>query len=205
MDEQPAAAAFAEKPTLIGEHALLRPFRLDEDVDVLRELLTDPEVSRFTAADPGLTPPPPWDEAAEQRMRAWYGSRADQSDRLDLAVVDRAAGRCVGEVVLNEWEPAHRSCNIRICLTAAGRDRGLGTEAMRLMAGHGFERLGLHRISLGVFSFNPRARRSYRKVGFVPEGVRRQAVWFGDHWADDELMAVLATEWEQHRGYPEGR
>ncbi|MFJ9339134.1 hypothetical protein ACIRP0_07550 [Streptomyces sp. NPDC101733] len=27
------------------------------------------------------------------------------------------------------------------------------------MVGHGFERLGLHRVSLDVFTFNPRAQR----------------------------------------------
>ncbi|MFF7636214.1 GNAT family N-acetyltransferase [Kitasatospora sp. NPDC008050] len=207
MSDQQAEARsdFSEKPTLLGERVLLRPFHLAEDLDVLRGMLADPQVDRFANGDPGTTPPPPWDEDAERRMRAWYGSRADQPDRLDLAVVDRATGRCVGEVVLNEWEPANRSCNFRIILVEAGRDRGFGTEALRLIVGHGFERLGLHRISLGVFSFNPRARRCYEKAGFVLEGVRRQAHRFGDEWADDLVMAILAPEWEQHRGYPQGR
>ncbi len=29
----------------------------------------------------------------------------EESDRLGLAIVDRATGVCVGEAVLNEWEP----------------------------------------------------------------------------------------------------
>jgi hypothetical protein len=49
-------------------------------------------------------------------------------------------------------------CNFRILIAPRGRDRGLGSEATRLIVGYGFERLHLHRISLEVYAFNPRAR-----------------------------------------------
>ncbi|MFF5054213.1 GNAT family N-acetyltransferase [Micromonospora sp. NPDC000663] len=193
---------FAFKPTLVGQKVLLRPFLLDEDAPALRSLLQDPEVGRLTGSDHGAEDPEPWDEAAEERMRAWYGSRHEQSDRLDLAVVDRATGACVGETVLNEWDSGNHSCNFRIALAAAGQDRGLGTEAVRLIVGYGFERLGLHRISLGVFAFNPRARRAYEKAGFVVEGVRRDVLLYGGVWVDDIVMSILASEWERHHGHP---
>ena len=102
----------------------------------------------------------------------------------EVKVVDNATGRCVGEAVLNRWEPASQSCSFRIALTAAGRGRGLGTEALRLLVGHGFEQLGLHRISLTVYAFNVRGRRSYEKAGFVLEGTRRQALRYGEEWVD---------------------
>ncbi|MDY0813081.1 GNAT family protein [Kitasatospora purpeofusca] len=195
-------ADFSVKPTLTGELVVLRPFDLAQDASAIRDWLTDPEVARFTDGDPGTTPAPPWDEEAERRMREWYGSRARQPDRLDLAVVDRASSRCVGEVVLNQWSPDNRSCSFRIALTAAGRDRGLGTEAVRLTVGHGFERLGLNRISLTVFDHNPRGRRAYTKIGFVLEGTRREALRYGGTWVDDHDMAILASEWRLHRGTP---
>ena len=109
----------------------------------------------MTGMDHGRAERRAWDEAAEERMRAWYSTRQEQPGRLGIAVVDRAAGAYVGEVVLNEWDSGNRSCNFRIALAQAGRDRGLGTEALRLIVGHGFEQLGLHRISLEVFAFNP--------------------------------------------------
>lgn len=135
-------------------------------------------------------------------MHAWYGTRHEQADRLDLAVVERATGACVGEAVLNEWDSGNHSCNFRIALVAAGQGRGLGTEATRLMVGYGFEGLGLRRISLGVFAFNPRARRAYEKAGFVVEGVRRDALLYDGAWVDDIVMSILAPEWERHRGHP---
>ncbi|MGK4579441.1 GNAT family N-acetyltransferase [Kitasatospora sp. HPMI-4] len=194
---------FSVKPTLVGEKVVLRPFRVDEDIATIREFLQDPEIGRLTGSGHGPQDTEPWDDKTEERIRSWYGTRHEQTDRLDLAVVERATGLCVGETVLNRWDSGNRSCNFRILLASSGQNRGLGTEALRLIVGYGFEQLGLHRISLGVLAFNPRARRSYEKAGFVLEGVQRDALYYDGEWVDDIVMSILAPEWERHRGFPE--
>jgi RimJ/RimL family protein N-acetyltransferase len=177
----------------------LRPF-VDDDVPAMRTALCDPEVGRLTgsvhddAAAAAVIGP-----AEEKVMRDWYATRNDQPDRLDLAVVDSASGRCVGEVVLNEWDPHNHSCNFRTLLGPDGRGRGLGTEATRMIVGYGFGHLGLHRISLEVYAFNPRARHVYEKVGFRAEGVLRGSLRYGDKWIDATVMSILADEWASHR------
>ncbi len=191
---------FADKPTLTGDRAVLRPFD-GGDLPAMAEAIADPEVGRLTGsvnssaqrADEGFD---------EDRLREWYSTRNAQADRLDLAIVDRGSGECVGEVVLNEWEPENASCNFRILIGPRGRDRGLGTEATRLILAHAFDTAGLHRVSLEVYAFNPRAQRAYEKAGFVREGVRRDALRFDGGFVDSVLMSVLAPEWEQHRGRP---
>jgi RimJ/RimL family protein N-acetyltransferase len=182
---------FSEKPVLTGEKTVLRPFT-EADADPMWEIVRDPEVVRFTF-EPGtdLTP---------ERLRSWYGTRAEQPDRLDLAVTDRATGELVGEVVLYEVDPHARSCTFRTLIGPRGRGRGLGTEATRLIVGHGFERLGLHRIQLEAYSHNLRALRVYEKAGFVVEGVRREAHFREGVWVDEVLMAILDHEWAARRG-----
>lgn len=187
---------FREKPVLAGETVVLRPVIADDAVDML-EVLADGDVLRLTGSHGNLSP----DDV--EPMRQWYGSRAGHDDRLDLAAVDRVTGRYVGEVVLNELDPNNNSCSFRIALGATGQNRGLGTEATRLVLGYAFERVGLHRISLEVYSFNSRARRVYEKVGFRPEGVLRDALlWEGQRF-DAHVMSILAHEWAEHRGRPE--
>ncbi|GLW48888.1 acetyltransferase [Streptomyces sp. NBRC 14336] len=183
---------FRIKPTLTGERVLLRPVTAD-DVAALMPVFLDPEVSRLTGShdDGGLD---------EGRLRAWYGSRGEQDDRLDLAVVERATGNVVGEVVLNGWDPANESCGFRIALAPGAYGGGLGTEATRLVVGYGFEKLGLHRIALEVYAFNPRARRAYEKVGFVAEGVLRDALLWEGERVDATVMSILAPEWFRHGG-----
>jgi len=179
------AADFSVKPTITGERVVLRPFRSGDFPAVCRAL-QDPEVVRLTGSRAIV-----WDAAAEAHLREWYGTRGDQTDRLDLAVQERATGAWVGEVVLNQWDPAPATCNFRTMFGPGGRDRGLGTEATRLLTSYGFAHLGLRRITLEVYSFNPRARRAYEKAGFVavggltPEGTTVMAA-DADRWAQDQ-------------------
>ncbi|RJO74200.1 N-acetyltransferase [Nocardia panacis] len=193
---------FSAKPTLTGQRVVLRPF-VAEDLPVLVAALADPEVRRLTGSahdeQAALAADPP---EYREKLREWYATRAEQSDRLDLAVVELGAGRCVGEVVLNRWDPGNRSANLRILIGPGGQGRGLGTEATRLTVGYGFDEIGLHRISLEVFAFNPRARRAYEKVGFRSEGVLRRSQRYGDQWFDATIMSILADEWAVHHGHP---
>ena len=53
-----------------------------------------------------------------------------------------------------------------------------------------------------MYAFNPRARRAYDKVGFVAEGVLRDALRHGDEWIDATVMSILDHEWARHRGRP---
>ncbi|MFD3516765.1 GNAT family N-acetyltransferase [Streptomyces sp. NPDC058657] len=194
LPPQPPTGDLSVKPTLAGARALLRPFT-EDDLPAMLAALRDPEVLRLTGS--------PADDFDEAATRAWYLSRAAQSDRIDLAVVDLATGTCAGEVVLNEWDPANRSINFRTLLGPGGRNRGLGSEACRLIVGYAFEVLATHRVSLGVYDFNPRARRAYEKAGFVAEGTEREALWADGRWVDSTYMSILAHEWAAHRGHPE--
>ncbi|MFE3224060.1 GNAT family N-acetyltransferase [Nocardia sp. NPDC059228] len=196
------SADFSIKPTLTGTKVLLRPF-IPEDLDAILAALRDPDVRRLTGSvHQETTESVPEDPAEYERLRDWYATRETRPDRLDLAIADIATGRCVGEAVLNRWDPGNGSCNFRILIGPDGQGRGLGTEATRLIVGYGFEKLGLHRISLEVYAFNPRARRAYEKAGFRPEGVLRESLRYGDEWIDATVMSILSREWAEHRGHP---
>lgn len=184
--------ALAAKPTLRGERVLLRPFT-EEDIAAMGPILADPEVQILTGSVGSTAEAAAASPELDERTLEWYRSRAAQPDRLDLAIVDAATGRCVGEAVLNELSVEDRSCNFRILMGPEGRGRGLGTEATRLTVAHGLS-VGLHRISLTVFTFNPRARRAYDKAGFVHEGTRRDVMEFDGAWLSEDLMSVLSTD-----------
>jgi RimJ/RimL family protein N-acetyltransferase len=186
---------FAVKPTLAGDTVILRPFS-EDDLPAMSEVLLDPEARILTGSvHDEVQARAPLARGEAKAARDWLLALGDQPDRLDLAVVDRESGACVGEAVLNQWDPGNQSCNFRIFIGPRGRDRGLGTEATRLIVGYGFEHLGLHRISLEVYAFNPRARRAYEKAGFRAEGVLRESLRYNGEWIDATVMSVLAPEW----------
>ncbi len=182
-----AMVSLADKPTLTGERVLLRPVDA-ADAPGLVEALADPETCRLTGTHPR-------DGGIETATR-WYATRADHDDRLDLVIVERSTGEFAGEVVLNELDVPNRSCGFRISLNNPSLfGRGLGTEASRLVLAHAFETVGLHRVDLWVYAFNPRARHVYEKLGFVHEGTKREALYWDGTWVDAHIMALLAHEW----------
>ena len=60
----------------------------------------------------------------------------------------------------------------------------------------GFNQYDLHRIELKVYDFNLVAISCYQKVGFVKEGLLREAQREGDEYWNVVLMGILKKEWQ---------
>jgi RimJ/RimL family protein N-acetyltransferase len=75
------------------------------------------------------------------------------------------------------------------------RGGGIGEIAVSLILDYGFKALDLHRIGLEVLGSNARAKRLYERLGFVREGVVRQAYQRGGRREDIELWGLLRDEW----------
>ena len=95
--------------------------------------------------------------------------------------------------MLNEYDQDNESVNFRIMLGPAEHfGHGYGTEATRLVVDYARNVVGLHRISLDVFEFNPRARRVYEKCGFQVEGLLRDALRWDGEWVNGIAMSIVA-------------
>ncbi|GGO01358.1 hypothetical protein GCM10010969_23640 [Saccharibacillus kuerlensis] len=161
-------------------------------------ILSESEVQRLTgsASDDQEAGTAMGSEEIE-RTRDWYASRNAQNDRMDLAIVNRESRELVGEAVFNEYDDYTNNVNFRILIGSAGQGKGLGTEAVRLFLQYGFEQLGLHRVGLEVFSFNPRAERVYVKSGFVLEGVKREDFRYNGEYVDTKVYGILRSDYER--------
>jgi RimJ/RimL family protein N-acetyltransferase len=175
-----------DQPVLEGGVVRVRPFRA-EDLDALWTMVNDPEGARLTGTHATFT---------RAQIDAWYGSRGEDDDRLDLAIATLDDDQCVGEVVLGGLDPDNASCWFRIGLIGPEvYGRGYGTEATRLLVGHAFGTVGLHRIELEVYAFNHRARHVYEKLGFRVEGTRCEALHWDGVYHDAIVIGLLAQEW----------
>jgi len=82
----------------------------------------------------------------------------------------------------------------RIVSAAAGQ--GFGRPFLTAVIGWVFAETACHRFLLEVFTDNSRARHVYRSLGFVEEGLLRQAVKRADGARSDQvLMSLLRPEW----------
>jgi len=66
---------------------------------------------------------------------------------------------------------------------------------MKLCLRYAFTELNVHRVSLGVHTYNPRALRSYEKAGFQLEGRTRKDILREGERFDSLWMGILREEW----------
>jgi RimJ/RimL family protein N-acetyltransferase len=174
-------------PSLRGPNVLLRRPQ-PGDLAAVRRWYSDPELARLTRYQ---TRP-----MSDAEIDLFFRSRLLSADALAYAILELPAERLIGFTTFSALDPDNGSVLFHI--TIGERDawaRGLGTETTRLMLGHAFERLGLHRVGLTVFAFNERAIGAYQKAGFQVEGRLREAVERdGRHW-DEVQMGILRAEW----------
>ena len=187
---------FKIKPILVGERVILRPFEVN-DIDTMINILNEPELKKLTGSisndhDAKKT----MDEDEIKRVSDWYKSRNDQTDRLDLAIALKDTNQIIGEVVFNEYDDLTNNVNFRVLMSQSYNNKGLGTEAIQLFIRYGFEHLNLHKISLEVFSFNPRAERVYTKIGFIIEGVKREDFKYNEVYIDSKIYGMLKRDYE---------
>lgn len=147
--------------------------------------LADTETLRLTGTTATFT---------REAVAAHLAAVGARDDRADWAILDAGTGDYLGEIVLNELDDENAAMNFRIALLPGRPGRGYGTEATTAVLDHAFTSIGLHRVSLDVFSFNPRAVRSYEKAGFRHEGRQRHTLFWDGEWVDSLLMGVLSTD-----------
>lgn len=177
---------------LEGERVNLRHHRHD-DLPHVRRWYRDPELARLTRYS--LQP-----MSHEEIDRFFYG-RLMSTESVAYAIEVRESGRLIGLTTFSNLDPDNGSVLFHISIGEADAwGLGHGTEATRLMLRLAFERIGLHRVALSVFSFNERAIRSYRKAGFRLEGRAREAIVRDGHRFDELIMGILAAEWHAQDG-----
>ncbi len=174
-------------PTLLGELVRLRP---PEERDIIRraELGRKREINLAFGGDLEADVPLTVDEA-RQKM----APRPDTFAMWTIASAD--TDDFIGVTNLSRLDQDNRSAVFAIGIFDPDRlGRGLGSETARLVVDYGFNRLGLHRISLLVLADNHRAVAAYHKAGFEVEGRLRHTLWSRGRWHDDLIMAVLAED-----------
>jgi RimJ/RimL family protein N-acetyltransferase len=177
--------AFRDQPVLPGECVRLEP--LGPAVgEPYWAALQEPEGRRLTGTHAEFT---------REQTDHWLATRAEQHDRADWAAISPDDGGYLGEAVLNDLDADNGVCGFRIALAGPHLyGRGLGTEITRLVLGYAFDTVGLHRVELQVYAFNPRAQRAYEKCGFRVEGRRREALLWDGERVDVLDMGILRTD-----------
>lgn len=151
----------------------------------------DSEYWRLLASDPARL-------HSAKATREWLEKEMDnkRSPFYMFSIRTLEDDSLVGEIGLDGVVWSHSESFVGISLGERRNwGKGYGTDAMRILLRYAFTELNLQRVSLTVFEYNPRAIRSYEKVGFKVEGRVRQFLnRDGQRW-DMIFMGILRNEW----------
>jgi diamine N-acetyltransferase len=154
---------------------------IEADLEFVLGAEADPEAAPFITQ---------W--SRERHVRALD----DPDGALLLAIED---GEPVGFVMLAGLESEHRVIELRR-VVVPDKGRGVGRRLIELALDHAFGELGAHRVWLDVMPHNQRARRAYEAVGFIEEGLMRDALLIDGAYQSLVMMSVLEPEWRERAG-----
>jgi len=137
------------------------------------------------------------------------GAAADEHIRTVLRFEDDGKnwaividGVPVGNVGVTGIEFRHGTAWMSYWLAAGARGRGLATAALVSASAWAFD-AGLYRLELGHRVNNPASCRVATAAGFLPEGIERRKLRYGDQRFDVETHARLADDpWPRVLGLP---
>jgi RimJ/RimL family protein N-acetyltransferase len=189
MDPAGGTAARARPvPPLRGPTVHLRAWERD-DLPLRARWLSDARVLSMLAEGAPL--------GADDAERWFARIGADQGNAwFRFVICRRADDRPVGSAWFGPVDWVQGTAEIGIYVgEPEDWGKGIGTEAMGILLDLGFGWLRLERMWLRVLARNERALRSYRRAGFVEEGVERGAMLIEGRREDVVLMAILRDEW----------
>jgi len=167
-------------PELHGRRVTLRSGRAD-DAPALRALFDDPQVARW------------WPTPTDDDVRELLDNGDPDVDAWLIEVEGRVVGLIQG---YEERDPMYRHAGIDIVLRSDAHGRGLGGEAIRVLARHLLHERGHHRLIIDPNAANARAIHVYESLGFRLVGRLREYEWDAHErrWTDGLLMDLLRDE-----------
>jgi ribosomal-protein-serine acetyltransferase len=105
-------------------------------------------------------------------------------------------GGLAGTISLHRVDALNHSTSIGYWLDAQHHGRGVMTRACRAMVSHAFAEYGVHRVEIRCAPGNVKSCAIPRRLGFVREGVLREAEWVNDRYLDLVVWGMLAQDWQ---------
>jgi RimJ/RimL family protein N-acetyltransferase len=177
-----------------GELVRLAAVNPEESAPLFARWNRDSLRARLLDSEPGIL-------FSDKAIRGWIEKGQEKDEEFPFTIRTLADDHMVGEIALGYAGGNRFEAFMGIGI--GERDdwnKGYGTDAVRLILRFAFLELNLHRVTLSVFEYNPRARRAYEKAGFIEEGRARGALLReGRRW-DEVFMGVLRPEWMQQYG-----
>ena len=169
-----------------GDRLYLSPMNL-EDAEIYTKWMNDKEVTENLGGYSTMV--------TLESEKNWIQSN---SSDYNFAIVLKETDELIGNVSLINVNHINQTATLGIFIgEKEKRCKGYGRESIKLILNYGFNTLNLNNIMLTVYSFNERAIKTYKKIGFKTFGVRKNSVYRDNLVYDTVYMEIMKDEFNE--------
>jgi RimJ/RimL family protein N-acetyltransferase len=170
------------------ERLVIRPY-IEDDLDGLYALQSDPEVVRYLYEEPRTRP-----ETRESLQRKMQSAVEQEGDWLSAAVT--LDGAFVGDAAFHWVSEKHKTAEVGYMIDPRYQGRGFATEATRPFVDWAFAQ-GFHRVLGRIEARNVASGRVLEKLGMRQEAHFVENEWVKGEWQSEIVYAILDREWQR--------
>ena len=154
---------------IIGKKIYLRKLNIEDASIRYCNWLNDPEVNKYLETR----------KVTIEELRVYIKEKNEKNNCLLFGIFDKNKNEHIGNIKI---EAFHTGVHIGILIGEREYwNKGIGTEATKLLVKHAFDTLDIKSIYLGVIPQNKGAIRIYEKVGFkvkqiIPNGIDHDGI-----------------------------
>lgn len=142
----------------------------------------------FSAGFPNLSRNE-WKHIIKEYIALW-----EQDNAYAFYVLDGTNNQIVGIALLNQIYRLHQIGNLAYIVRTSRTGEGIATEAARLVAQYGFEKLGLQRIEIVVHKDNVPSLKVAQRLGAMREALLRNRVLLHGVPSEAYLHSLISAD-----------
>ena len=164
------------------DEVILRPITLKDTDNIVRWRNKESVRNHFVYQEP----------FTKSSHEKWMKEMVETGRVSQFIIHTKRRNQDIGSVFLRDICPIHQKAEFGIFIGEdSARGKGYGTLAAKKILQFGFQELKLHKIFLRVFADNEPAIASYKKNGFVVEGLMKDDVMVNGAFRNMAFMGVF--------------
>ncbi|MGL4990536.1 MAG: GNAT family N-acetyltransferase [Sarcina sp.] len=171
-----------------GSKVLLRYYKR-EDVIRAHKFINDYDISRVISTE-AIYP------MSLEEEEHFIATNKSSDLNYNFAIESLESGEYIGGCGIHKVDSKNRICEIGIFIGDKNLwGKGFGTDALETLINFIFNELNLEKIKLAVYSFNDRAIKCYKALGFEEEGTLKREIFREGKYHDVILMAMFREDY----------
>lgn len=181
--------SFDSFPCFEAKNIRLRKLK-PEDADSMLKYFSDKQVTKYLPEDAQKKE---IDEIKDLINNVNEGFK--KRNKIRWGIADKRKSKVIGDGGYYKIDKKNNIGKISYRLSKNYWGRGIMSKSLRYIIKFGFESLNLNRIEASVIPANEGSIRLLNKIGFINEGVLRQALYKDNKYYDLAVYAILSNDY----------